>query len=444
MVYFSLSFRWFGETAGSEVGWFAPGLVLGPALLSAWTFAVAAVGVWWARRYAPPALMPFASALAFAIMEGVRSLGTLANPFAAIAYPQVTTIFGQLAAYVGAGGVTFAVIFAGACICQMLTKPDKLKPPVIGLGTLLVVLIAATVLAPARVVPQATTPVAIIQGNIRQQLKWIPGALEQATDRYVALTRNVGTDAPGDIAHPRFILWPETVIPTDLASSPALQEQFRQLAASLGTTLIVGALERRGAVPYDTLWFIDRTGVERIYRKRKLVPFAEMLPAANILGRLPITNLVSRFGEGKEATVVPIGERHVAPLICWESEFPDLIEAQVHRGADVLVLSTDDAWFGESDGPYQHAQIAQMRAIESGRWIVRAAATGISGIIAPNGQFTERTVLNTMTILRGHVGNAVDTPFNHIGALNVLLAMIAGYAAIVGSSAWRRRSEHKG
>jgi apolipoprotein N-acyltransferase len=233
-------------------------------------------------------------------------------------------------------------------------------------------------------------------------------------------------------------VWPETVIPTDLAGAPKLQEQFRALAASLGTTLIVGALERRNDVPYNTLWFIDRNGVERIYRKRQLVPFAETLPGERFLRVLPITRFISHFGSGTEASVIPIGERRVAPLICWESEFPAIITPQVRHGADVLVISTDDAWFGESDGPYQHAQIAQMRALETGRWVVRAGATGISGIIAPNGKFTTRTVLNTVAVVTGDIGDAVDTPFNHLRPDDILLvaALLDFSLLYVG---WRMR-----
>ncbi len=89
----------------------------------------------------------------------------------------------------------------------------------------------------------------------------------------------------------------------------------------------------------------------------------------------------------------------IAPLICWESAFADLAYAQVRDGAQLLVVSTDDAWFGETSGPYMHAQIAQLRAIESGAYVVRAAATGVSGIIAPDGTWQERAGLARRTIV---------------------------------------------
>ena len=101
-----------------------------------------------------------------------------------------------------------------------------------------------------------------------------------------------------------------------------------------------------------------------MYDKRQLVPFAESLPAPAIFSRLPYANLIGRFGHGRIDAVVPAGSMRFAPLICWESAFSDLVHAQIQNGAQFLVIPTDDAWFGPTSGTYQHAQIAQMRAIE--------------------------------------------------------------------------------
>jgi apolipoprotein N-acyltransferase len=96
-----------------------------------------------------------------------------------------------------------------------------------------------------------------------------------------------------------------------------------------------------------------------------------------------------------------------------------------------LVISTDDAWFGETSGPYMHAQIAQLRAIETGAYVVRAAATGISGIIAPNGRWQARSRLQTRTIVGGRVGPRVRTLFSRIGPTSIAAVLIGLYAFLL-------------
>ncbi len=124
-----------------------------------------------------------------------------------------------------------------------------------------------------------------------------------------------------------------------------------------------------------------------MYDKRQLVPFAEWFPGRAFLSWLPyIAALNGGLTPGQNRRRLRNDCAPIAPLICWESAFADLAYAQVRRGAQLLVISTDDAWFGKTSGPYMHAQIAQLRAIETGAYVVRAAATGMSGIIAPDGR----------------------------------------------------------
>jgi apolipoprotein N-acyltransferase len=120
-----------------------------------------------------------------------------------------------------------------------------------------------------------------------------------------------------------------------------------------------------------------------------------------------------------------------APLICWESAFADLVHAQIQNGAQFLVIPTDDAWFGPSSGTYQHAQIAQMRAIESGEWVIQAASTGISGIVAPDGTWVEHTGLDREAIVAGTIGLPPGSLFARIGPDPVMYALVGVYVVIV-------------
>ncbi len=124
-------------------------------------------------------------------------------------------------------------------------------------------------------------------------------------------------------------------------------------------------------------------------------------------------------------------------LICWESVFGDIAIEAVRAGATFFVVSTDDAWFGTTDGPAQHAQASTLRAVETGRWIVRAAATGISGIIAPDGSWRERSELATQTSIVGDLGAPVDVPYLRIGPQPIGLAMLA--FVVLALVPWRRR-----
>jgi apolipoprotein N-acyltransferase len=172
-------------------------------------------------------------------------------------------------------------------------------------------------------------------------------------------------------------------------------------------------------------------GDYEIYRKRQLVPFAEWFPGRAFLSWLPyIGALNGGITPGKLDGVYQTSALRIAPLICWESAFADLAHAQVRRGAQLLVVSTDDAWFGATSGPYMHAQIAQLRAIENGAYVVRAAATGISGIIAPNGNWVARSRLQQQTIVTAKVGPRVATLFSLIGPTSVAVALIALYALL--------------
>jgi apolipoprotein N-acyltransferase len=134
------------------------------------------------------------------------------------------------------------------------------------------------------------------------------------------------------------------------------------------------------------------------------------------------------FESGDVDGVYPTTALRVAPLICWESAFSDLAFQQIRRGAQLFVVSTDDGWFGTSAGPYQHAEIARLRAIEFGTYVVRAAATGISGIVAPDGTWSTRVGLDRQAIATANVGLPVRTVFASVGPTAVSLLFAAIYA----------------
>lgn len=427
-VFFCITFSWFGYTVGSFVGNFAFALVLVPALAEGAYVAASAMLAALAFRRAPAVLAPPAAAAAFTVFEWLRSIGPVGVPFGQLGYSQAGTPLGIFAAYIGAFGVTFVVCTIGAYLAQaFVTRRNGLV-----IGALAV--IAALWLVgwwawPARRAQAPAIRVVAIQGNIPQSTKWHgKDALAHALERYSSLTEKAAA------FRPRFVVWPETVITTVLNYDPDTERKIAALARRLGTTLIVGSLDAHDGQQYNALFAFEPDGrLAYVYDKRQLVPFAEGFPGRAFLSWIPYTSLITGFGSGTLDSVYPAPGMRFAPLICWESAFADLTHAQLRAGAQAFIIATDDAWFGETAGPYQHAQIAQLRALESGTWVLRAASTGISGIIAPDGKYTQRTDLDREAIVLGTIGTPPGSFFARLGPATVIgtLALLYIMAMLV-------------
>jgi apolipoprotein N-acyltransferase len=420
IVYFALVCSWIGTTAGPLLGPFGFILDLGPALIEMPAFVFSAVAVSLLAHRAPPLAAAIGSAAAFAFFEWLRGIGVMGAPLAQLGMPFVQTPLAAIAAFAGTFGVTFAIALVAAALAFGRREP-RMRPA----AAVIVIAVAVAALAADAAWPARhgalvhTTTAAAVQGDIKQSIKW--GApLELSVERYIAMTEALAPQ------HPAFVVWPETVITTylSLPENAPIVARFAHLARAMHTTLIVGSISGVRERPYwDALYFFAPTGrLATIYEKRQLVPFAEALPA-EWLRALPFTDLVSAFSKGTKPSVVALGGLRLAPSICWETGFGDLIHDQLVADAGVLVVSTDDAWFGAGAGPYQQAQIAQMRAIESGRWVVRAASTGISGIIAPDGRFTAKSALETQTSVVGTVGPPRPTFYARIGPTPIAAAL---------------------
>lgn len=434
-IFFAVNYAWFTYTVGALVGNLAFVVVLGPALINGAYVGIAAVLAALAYRRAPPATAPIAAAAAFSILEWLRSIGPVGVPFAQLGYSQVQTPLAVFAAYIGSYGVTFVVCLLGAYLADAIRNRNNMRL-VYCVASLLVFWIVAWLAWPARHMQAPTMRVAAIQGNIAQAVKFDkPGqhqALRHAVERYAALSQKAAA------FHPELIVWPETVIPTTLSADASMSAYLGALAHRLGSTLLVGSQDFHNDAAYNALFVYSRTGaLAAIYDKRQLVPFAESFPAKRWLSWLPYASLITDYGHGTLDGVYP-ATLPFAPLICWESAFADLAHAQLRGGAKLFVVSTDDAWFGETAGPYAHAKIAQMRAIETGTWIVRAASTGISGIIAPDGRYVRASKMNRAAIVVGSVGSPPGSVFANIGPTFVCLVLCGMYCAIMLSARARR------
>ncbi|HTW84399.1 MAG TPA: apolipoprotein N-acyltransferase [Candidatus Sulfotelmatobacter sp.] len=441
LVFFTWGFSWFGQTAGTLLGPFAWVLSVGPAILVGFAFPLAAVLTSLAARRCDARAVPLVAAAAFALAEELRSVGVMGNPFSQLGVAEIDSPLRALAAYGGGYAITFATALLGASLgWWLLATRDRTRALTALTAWAAVALLALGAWAawPARHHAPPTRRVAAVQGGISQSLKMSANGVALAVDRYTALTRTLRG------AHVTLVLWPETVIPTDLLDAPGLRSQFAQLANQVGAPLWVGAWgDDREQWPDDQprSWtnalYLFRPGVpggvpSAMYAKAHLVPFAEYLPGPRWLRALPFADQIGHFAPGVNARTTFDG---ATPLICWESLFGDIAHARLADDPSLLMIATDDAWFGDTQGPYEHAQAATLRAVETGRWVLRAGATGISGIIAPDGTWTRRTTLGTSAVVVGEVGAPAPGPYARIGPAPVGIAL----AALIALPFWRRR-----
>jgi apolipoprotein N-acyltransferase len=245
-----------------------------------------------------------------------------------------------------------------------------------------------------------------------------PDGLRVAIDRYTTLTASL---AP---IHPKLVLWPETVITTQLNTwQPevhAVAGSFAKLSRDLDATLYAGALADVHPGSANALFVYDphgerasaASGASGLYAKEQLVPFAEYLPGPAWLRALPYADQIGIYRPGTNRIETIDG---ATPLICWESLFGDIAHERLADNPSLFLIATDDAWFGTTEFPYEHAMAATLRAVETGRWVLRAGATGISGIVAPDGTWTKRTTLGGEAVVAGDVGAPAPGPFAALG-----------------------------
>lgn len=244
--------------------------------------------------------------------------------------------------------------------------------------------------------------VAAVQGNIDIDLKWDPDRLEDNLRSYQDLTEH---------ARATLVIWPETAVELWLPES--LKKLPPEILPSLDSSFFVfGARTFRGepAKPdfqaFNSALLTDARGaVLGRYHKQVLLAFGEYLPFAAVLSRLPGVPPIESFteGEGPLTFDLPSGAR-IAPLICYEDLMPRLARSFVRqKGANVLVNLTNDAWYGRTVAPWQHAWLARWRAIETRRALVRVTNTGLTAVINPKGEVARSLPTFTPGILTENV-----------------------------------------
>ncbi len=278
----------------------------------------------------------------------------------------------------------------------------------------------------------AALDVALAQGNIAQDVKYLPEQLPGMMTLYAELTRqSAGAD---------LVIWPEAAIPTYVDYVESYLASVRRGAAEQGSTVLLGILRLApGAESIEEFQniLISLTEDPQIYVKRHLVPFGEFYPVPEFIrGWMRLMNLPTGEaipGDAGQPPFEVVGEK-LGVTICYEDVFG---AEQLHYlpDATLLVNVTNDAWFGDSIAPHQHLQIARVRAAEAGRYLLRAANTGVTAVIDPRGALVDTLPQFRAGVLKATVrGYTGSTPYARFGNyLVVLLAMLA-LAAVFAAS----------
>jgi apolipoprotein N-acyltransferase len=325
---------------------------------------------------------------------------------------QIGSLFGiyGLSAFVAAPSAVAAYAFY-----------QRGRAPLIAIVSLIVLMAATIAWGHARVQASALlqqgTPirVGIVQGNVPQTQKWDEGLADRIFSRYLAMTRQAAAQGA------RFIVWPEASLPYFYERQPQVAQAIAVVTRETHSYLLIGGDQvEEGASPryFNSSFLITPDGqVAGTYRKMHLVPFGEYVPFEKML--YFVTPIVkSDFAAGDSVNVMPVGAHPVSAMICYEAVFPDLGLDAVRAGSELLTTITNDAWYETSSAPYQHFEMARLRAIEQGRYLVRAANTGISGVVDPYGRIVERSNLFEPAVFAADIRFLTDrTLYARIGNL---------------------------
>lgn len=360
-------------------------------------------------------LSVFVSApVSFVFLEYLRAYFITGFPWGLIGQSQMPwlTIM-QVLDITGVYGVSFAVVAVNAAIFLVIERiarrsarfPAR-EAAVSAVLVALLVIYGVFAIRREQAIMRTGTPVevALVQPNIRQDLKWNPRFQEESMEIYEEMTLG---SAPYD---PALIVWPETATPFFFQDHPIFRPRVQELPRRIGAPLLFGTPAYDGEAGtiryYNSAYLLAEDGsIAGRYDKIHLVPFVEYVPMRRLFFFVDklANGAAGDFSMGTITEPIPTAIGPVGTLICYEAIFPESARIFARNGAALLVNITNDAWFGTTSAPYQHFSMARMRSIETRLFLVRAANTGITTIIDPTGKDEIRTDIFTRTVAVGDV-----------------------------------------
>ena len=378
--------------------------------------------------------IPFVSASLFTVFEWLQTLTWAGVPWGRLALGQTEmTVMLKSAAVLGSYFITFLIVAVNFFIALFILmkkeeKRDMCLASATGLVALNLLVGGTAMLFDAK--DGEKVRAAAIQVNISSHEKWESGQLRTVMNKVERLCIEAADEGA------KLIVLPETVFPYDLFNNYSICDFISDLAVKCDATLVVGGFTAGEELDENSLIVVHPDGSidETIYSKRHLVPFGEYVPLRELITALipPLTEIAmldEDLAAGKDSNLVDTAAGKIGALICFDSIYEELTLDSVRDGAEILVLGTNDSWFLDSAAVYMHNAQSKIRAVETGRYIVRSANTGISSIIDPNG----RVLDHEPPLVEGYV--IADVALRQSSTVYTVIGNAFVYVLIIGLTA---------
>lgn len=381
-------------------GWF--GLSLLQALFWALMFVVTGLLSRLCGTKKHPLLYSLVFTCTYVVFEWMTTKTWAAVPWGRLAVGQTEFLpMIQISSVLGSYAVSFILVFFGAvlgvAIHEYISKRDRkvFRPLILAAAILVANILFGTIRVMVYEVPEESTKVtaAVLQGNISSHEKWSSDSYEAIKENYKELSEDAAEDGA------EMIILPETPLAYNMDEilGDDMKEYYHSIAASAGGTVVTGAFTKNddGISENSVVVFESEKGMlDGKYVKRHLVPFGEYVPMRDFVSVVfpPLSDigmLADDLSQGSEPTLFETKYGKIAPIICFDSIYETLALDSVRAGGELITLSTNDSWFLDSPGVWEHNRHAKLRSIECGRYTVRSANTGVSSVISPTGEVME-------------------------------------------------------
>ncbi len=354
--------------------------------------------------------LPVAAPLLWVSLEFLKAHLISGFPWASLGYSQYKFLhIIQIADITGVYGVSFLIVAVNAALFSLflLRKEGVLRNRirVISISSVVFLLVLSLCYGYYRLSrdynsTDSGVKIAVLQGNIPQNLKWDRSFKRRTVDIYKRLTN----EAAGH--NPDLVIWPETAAPFFFQEDSQYRDEILDIASAGHTYLLFGnpayeITDNNVQNMLNSAYLIspDRETLAR-YDKIHLVPFGEYVPLSKILFFIEkITEGTGDFTPGRDYVVMELPQGKFGVVICYEVIFPGLVRKFVLNGAEFMATITNDAWFGKTSAPYQHFTMAVFRSVENRIYFARSANTGISGFISPKGEILQASPIFEESLL---------------------------------------------
>jgi apolipoprotein N-acyltransferase len=381
-------------------------------------------------------------------LEWLRSWLGIGFPWASLGYSQYRSQnLIQIAELTGVYGLSALIVLFNTVLATIVSRRGTTAARAVQLLVLSLMLVAVQQFGVWRLGDLAARETdfslraAVVQGNVPQHHKWNPAYQETTIATYARLSEQAAERGI------ELIVWPETAAPFFFHRDGPLADAIRAVGRDTRAWLLFGSpatvAENTAAMRMRNRAYLLSPDGETagFYDKVILVPFGEYVPLRRLLFFADkMVDGLAPFSPGEAPRALGLGRHRLGVLICYEAIFPWLARELVTDGANLLVGITNDAWFGPTSAPFQHLAMASLRAVENRVPLLRAANTGISAIIRPDGAIEGATELFEPAVRVADLAwPAVDTVYRRFGDVFAATSLLCSSAMLLASVRWRRR-----